>query len=414
MTPTASALEFKHTTLPNGLTVIAELNPQAKSTALGYFVRTGSRDEQADQAGISHFLEHMLFKGAGELDGLGVNLEFDRMGAQYNAFTGEENTVYYGAVLPEFAPDLLKLWTLLMRPDFRQEEFDTEKEVILEEIAMYQDRPSTMIFDWARAQFFAGHSLGNSVLGTADSIRALTKPQMVQYHAGRYAPSNLVLALAGQVDWEATLAQLADLTQAWTPTQTTRSYASPTPRTGELRKPYDKASQVYLTIMAPGFSAQDPRRYAAHVLCSILGEEGNSRLHWALTDKGLVESVSAGSDEHDQYGLFYVYAQTDPENEGQVVSILRQELERLEAHGVSEQEVQRAKTKAATGLVLAGETPMQRLFSLGTNFVYNKTYQPLSELAAALEAVTVQDVNDLLRDKPFSQSFLYGVVPEKG
>lgn len=411
MTQTQSAVQFKQATLENGLTVIAEVNPDAKSVALGYFCKTGSRDETSEIAGVSHFLEHMLFKGSEERDGFEVNLEFDQMGAQYNAYTSEENTVYYGAVLPEFAPRLLELWTDLMRPALRQEDFDTEKQVILEEIALYEDRPNIMLFDWGRARYFAGHPLGNSVLGTTRSIGELTRDQMAQYQARRYAPSNLVLALAGKVDWERTLGQVQQLTAAWPKGNSGRAYPEASGIVGELRESYPKATQTYLALLAPGVAAQDPRRYAANILANILGEEGNSRLYWALTDKGLVESVGAGVDEADRAGLFYVYAQTNPANEEAVKAVLRQELDRLEREGVRQEELLQAKNKLATALVFAGETPMQRLMSVGINYVYNQTYEPLNEVARKVEAVTLADVNGLLEAKPFSKSFIYSLVP---
>ncbi|GIW27339.1 MAG: zinc protease [Meiothermus sp.] len=411
MTLTRPTLTFRQTTLENGLTVIAEINPEAKSVALGYFCKTGSRDETPEISGVSHFLEHMLFKGTERRDALQVNLEFDQMGAQYNAYTSEENTVYYGAVLPEFAPRLLELWSDLMRPALRQEDFDTEKQVILEEIALYEDRPNVMLFDWGRARYFAGHPLGNSVLGTTQSITALTREQMVQYQARRYAPSNLVLALAGRVDWERTLEQVTALTASWPKGRAERAYPALNPAVGELREPYPKATQTYLAVFAPGVSAQDPRRYAASILANILGEEGNSRLHWALTDKGLVESVGAGVDEADQAGMFYIYAQTDPANEERVKAVLREELTRLERQGVRPEELERAKNKLATALVFAGETPMQRLMSVGLQYLYNQSYEPLSEVARKVEAVTLDDVNGLLETQPFSRSFFYSLVP---
>lgn len=411
MTQTKSALEFKQATLENGLTVIAEVNPEAKSVALGYFCKTGSRDETPEIAGVSHFLEHMLFKGSATRDALQVSLKFDQMGAQYNAYTSEENTVYYAAVLPEFAPRLLELWTDLMRPALRQEDFDTEKQVILEEIALYEDRPNIMLFDWGRARYFAGHPLGNSVLGTTRSIAALTRDQMAAYQTRRYAPSNLVLTLAGKVDWERTLAQVQELTATWAKGQAGRDYPDLHPAVGELREPYPKATQTYLALLAPGVSAQDPRRYAANILANILGEEGNSRLFWALSDKGLVESVGAGVEEADRAGLFYIYAQTDPANEEAVKALLRDELGRLEREGVRPEELERAKNKLATALVFAGETPMQRLMSVGIHYLYNQTYEPLSEVARKVEAVTLADINALLETRPFSRSFIYSLVP---
>ena len=194
-------IRFDRAVLDNGLTVIGELNPYASTVAAGYFVRTGARDETADVAGVSHFLEHMLFKGTDRRSAADINRSFDELGAQYNAFTSEERTVYYGALLPDHLPRLLDLLSDMMRPALRADDFDLEKNVILEEIAMYEDRPHFRVFEVAGREFWNGHPLGNSVLGGEASIRALARDQMLAYFERRYAPSNLTLVIAGAYDW---------------------------------------------------------------------------------------------------------------------------------------------------------------------------------------------------------------------
>jgi predicted Zn-dependent peptidase len=404
-------IEFKKAVLDNGLTVLAEINPNAKSVALGYFVKVGSRDETPEVSGVSHFLEHMLFKGSKGRGPLEVNQTLDDMGAQYNAYTSEENTVYYGAVLPEFAGELLELWTDLMRPALRQEDFETEKQVILEEIALYQDRPSSMLVDWGRSHYFAGHPLGNSVLGSVESINGLELSQMQDYYSKNYSPSSMVLAVAGKIDWDWLVEQVQRLTQTWKPKPVSRTYPVLRAKLGELREAYPKAMQSYIALMAPGVSAQDHRRYAAHMLANILGEGDNSRLHWALTDKGLVEYVGIHPDESDRAGIFMAYAQTDPANEEQVKAILLQELTKAEQGGITTEELLRAKNKLATGLVFAGETPMQRLMGVGLDYVYNQSYTSLSEIATRVADVNLEDIHKLLEAKPFSQSFIYSLFP---
>src|SRR5947209_20604230 len=180
-------MKFLRESLPNGLTVIGEQNPAALSMAAGYFARTGARDEAPQVSGVSHFLEHMAFKGSARRSADDVNREFDEIGAQYNAFTSEENTVYYGAVLPEFQERSLDLLTDMMRPALRTDDFDVEKNVILEEIALYQDRPQFTVMVQARETFFDKHPLGHSVLGTPESIGALQQDQMREYFQRRYA-----------------------------------------------------------------------------------------------------------------------------------------------------------------------------------------------------------------------------------
>ena len=188
---------------------MAECNGEAYSTALGFFVKTGARDETAAVAGVSHFLEHMMFKGTPSRTADQVNREFDEMGAHYNAFTSEENTVYYAAVLPEHQDRAVALLGDILRPSLRQEDFDTEKQVILEEIRMYEDQPPFGADDKCRAAYFGGHPLGHSVLGTAASVGALSVDAMRAYFQRRYSPENITLAAAGRIDFDGLVAAAA-------------------------------------------------------------------------------------------------------------------------------------------------------------------------------------------------------------
>ena len=194
-------MEFKKKELANGLVIIGEVNESAKSVAVGFFVKTGSRDESKQINGVSHFLEHMLFKGTERLNAFEVNKAFDRTGAQFNAATSEENTVFYAAVLPEYVIEVTGLWIELMRPALRDEDFNIEKNVIKEEIAMYKDIPSFDVMDKCRSLHFDSHPCGNSVLGSEESIDNLTAGQMLDYFTSRYAPNNMVFACAGNFDW---------------------------------------------------------------------------------------------------------------------------------------------------------------------------------------------------------------------
>lgn len=400
---------FREAELRNGLRVIAEVVPGARSVALGYFVGTGARDEAPEESGVSHFLEHMVFKGPEGMDALSVNLAFDRLGAQYNAFTSEEATVFYGAVLPEFAFPLLELFSRLMRPALRQEDFNTEKKVILEEIARYQDRPGFMAYDWARARFFAGHPLGNSVLGTVESITALTRDQMAQYHKRRYLPGNMVLAATGRVDFEALVAEAERLTEDWPLGEAGRAYPPLSPAQGVEEHPYEKARALYLVGLFPGVGYQEEERFAAQVLAHLLGEEGSGRLHFALVDTGLAEAASFGHEEADRAGFFHAYVQADPTNKEAVLAVLQEELGRTAREGVREEEVERARTPLATALVFAGETPMGRLFHLGMEYLYTGRYLSLSAVKERVAKVGAREVNALL-ERGFLPKGLYYLV----
>src|SRR4051794_38277946 len=174
-------MPFHSHTLPNGMQVIGETSPSARSAALGFFVRTGARDETEDVSGVTHFLEHMVFKGTPHRTALDVNRDFDRIGAHYNAFTSEENTVFYASILPEYLPQAVDILADILRPSLRTEDFEMEKKVIIEEIGMYDDQPTWSAYDHAKKCYFDVHPLGNSILGTAESITALTRDQMHSY-----------------------------------------------------------------------------------------------------------------------------------------------------------------------------------------------------------------------------------------
>src|SRR5258708_10216236 len=198
----ARSMQFHHAILDNGLQVIAELNDQARSVASGFFVKTGSRDESAEVAGVSHFLEHMVFKGTPRRDALAVNRDFDRVGAKHNAQTSEEDTLYHVTCLPEYLPQAFDVLSDILRPTLRADDFETEKQVIIEESRMYLDNPMSVAYDAAKAAHFGPHPLGQSILGTVASIAGLRVGQMRDYYADRCGASNIVLAFAGKTDWD--------------------------------------------------------------------------------------------------------------------------------------------------------------------------------------------------------------------
>src|SRR5947208_10434060 len=195
------ALQFHYKQLPNGLDIIAEENPDSYSFAAGLFVKTGSRDEDASVNGVSHFLEHMMFKGSDKYSWEDVNRIFDELGARYNAFTSQEMTAYYANVLPEFTERSIEHLSHLLRPAIRNSDFDTEKKVILEEIAMYLDDPGHRVYEKLMEVHFGNHPLSMSILGSAQSIQKLRRDQMADYFRQRYGPGHMVLSVTGRRDF---------------------------------------------------------------------------------------------------------------------------------------------------------------------------------------------------------------------
>jgi predicted Zn-dependent peptidase len=404
-------MRYDHHTLPNGLTIVGEYNEAAQSVALGFFTRTGARDETPEVSGVSHFLEHMMFKGSERRSAEEVDREFASMGANYNAFTSNETTVYYGAVLPEFQSRLIDLLGDMLRPSLRQSDFDTEKQVILEEIAMYKDRPSYAVYDLARMTYHHGHPLGNSVLGSTESISALERDQMLNYFNQRYAPNNMVVALTGKYDWQSAIAQIEQVCSAWQPMDTPRSLTPPQPIPQERMQPEPQRDRVYLAAVAPGPSAQDESRFAADVLARIIGGGRGSRLYWALVYPGIAQSADISFYEQDGAGAFYIFVSCSPERTTEVIDLVRATLNTVQAEGVTEEELVRARRKIASALVLSSETPMGRLTSVGYDWLYRGRIEPLTETVDRFLAVTADDVDALLRGRPFDTLTLVGIGP---
>jgi predicted Zn-dependent peptidase len=390
-------MNFECRTLDNGLTIIGEVNPLAQSAAVGFFVRTGARDETPQISGVSHYLEHMLFKGTDTLSALEVNAAFDRLGAKFNAFTSEENTVYYAAVLPEYLMDVAELWMQLMRPSLRDDDFDIEKNVILEEIAMYKDLPQFEVMDQARALHFEKHPCGNSVLGTNESITSLTAEQMRSYFSKRYAPNNMVLACSGNFDFEA-LCQLAnEQCAAWSTVDTPRELEDfgGTFESKHIQNP--NLVRQHICLLSGSLSMQDPRRFAASLLGMVLGDDSGSRYYWGLTEPALAEIAAMQCESMDGTGVFYSYICCDPDKTQTVLNVIRDIFAELEKTGVSQAELESAKNKMLSAVTIRCEQPMGRLVSLGINWIYNHQYQSVQQDVDAIKAVSVADISDLIR-----------------
>ncbi len=404
-------MEFKHRQLDNGLTIIGEINPAAQSTALGFFVRTGSRDESPEISGVSHFLEHMLFKGTDTLTALEVNEAFDRLGAQYNAFTSEENTVYYAAVLPEYLQPVTQLWSQLMRPALRKEDFDLEKQVILEEIAMYLDLPGFLVIDRGRELFFKDHPCGNSVLGSIESITNLSVEQMRDYFARRYAPNNITLACCGQFDFDRFCRDIEQRCGSWQPADVPRVLP---PHHAVPQKVYDQKvglTRQHLALFSPAVSMQDDRWYAAQLLSLILGDGSGSRYFWSLVDPAVADSASLELASMDAVGAFCSYICCDPENVHHVEDILNSIFNDVTTKGICPEELESARNKAISSVALKSERPMGRLVNLGFNWVYRKEYISVVQDIEYLKAVSIQHVEDILHQYNVRNYTLYSLGP---
>jgi len=404
-------MEFKRAELASGLTIVAEVNPAAASMAAGFFVRTGSRDETPEVAGVSHFLEHMMFKGTDRRNAFDVNREFDDMGANYNAFTGEENTVYFGAVLPEFQTRLLDLLCDMMRPALRADDFDIEKNVILEEIARYQDQPRFRVYEKLMAQHFHGHPLGNSILGTCESITRLARDGMRSYFQRRYSAGNVVLVGVGVLEFEAFVAKASEMCSDWEHFEAGRE-RPPAPSPGGRKLISDKkVTRGHVGLMSAAPSAQDGDRYAAELLAAIVGDETGSRLYYALIEPAVADTASMAYDALDGAGAFVTFLSSDSDKAVAAARIAHAEFRKFMEDGPTEAELEAAKNKIATGATLKGEVPMGRLTSVGFDWVYREEYVPLAEQIETLLAVTAGQIVELARRYDLAATTMLGLGP---
>ncbi len=393
-------MQFRRHTLPNGLEIVAECNPEAYSTALGFFVRTGSRDETDAESGVSHFLEHMMFKGTPSRSADDVNREFDEIGAHYNAYTNEEATVYYANVLPEYQDRAVDLLADILRPSLREADFDTEKQVILEEIHMYDDQPPFGADEHCRAAYFGGHPLGRSVLGTVESVTDLRVEAMRDYFERRYAPANIVLVGAGRMAFDDLVRVAESRCGPWASRPVERAMSPAEPKTPFVTVRKEIATQQYTLLMsaAPFDGARE--RYAAKLLATVLGDDSGSRLYWELVDPGLAEHAGMQHAEFADAGAMITFLCCAPEDASENLARLARVYQDAQRDGVTETELRQAKNKVCSRVVLSGERPRGRLFAVGIDWLCRAEYRTIEDDLQAVDAVALDDLHDLLRRYP--------------
>lgn len=389
---------FRETTLPNGLRIAAEIDPRGYSASFGYFVRTGSRDETDRESGVSHFLEHMMFKGTARRSAADVNRELDELGGNSNAFTSEEQTVYYATVLPKYQDRIIDLLTDMLRPSLTQADFDTERKVVLEEIAKYEDQPPFGAFERVMERHFSPRGLGRRVLGTAESISQMDRQTMYDYFSRRYAPANIVLAAAGNVDFDG----LVDMAQRLTSDWSSLIAAAEPPADDVTQLPVGiqtdpviaspDAAQAYLVRISPAPHGKDPDRYAARLLASILGDESGSRLFWELIDTGLAESCSMWAQEFLDAGALFTMLVCHPDdmvsNRRLVDDLIGQFLDDV----VTPEELTQAVNKATAGCIMSNERPSNRMFGVGSGWQLRGEYVDLDTVLQRYRSVSVDDI----------------------
>ncbi len=404
-------IEYRQTTLANGLEIHAEIDPQAHTAAVGFFVRTGARDEPAQLMGVSHFLEHMMFKGTPTRTAEVVNRDFDDLGANHNAYTTNELTAYYTHAVPDRLLPSLAVLADILRPSLRQADFEEERGVILEEIAMYADQPFSIAFENMIECLYKGHPLAHRVLGTTETVSNLQRDAMQGYFDARYSSDNTALCAAGKVDFDELVAHATKLCGHWNRGQPAREYPVWTPQAHEMTIALPNASRHYTILSMPAPSVNDEHRYAASLLMHILGGGDGSRLHWALIETGIAEEASAGYDGHDRAGEYAICAVCDADRVTEVHSILLRELHALCA-SINDDDLERARARIATSAASAGERPSGRMHRLGAFYCYGQPFLSLDIEVERLAAVSHADLHACVQAFPLTPLVQVRVQPQ--
>lgn len=404
-------IEYRRATLANGLEIHAEIDPMAHTAAVGFFVRTGARDEPAPLMGVSHFLEHMMFKGTPTRTAEQVNRDFDDLGANHNAYTSNELTAYYVHAVPDRLFASLEVLSDILRPSLRQADFDEERGVILEEIAMYADQPFSIAYEAMLERLYKGHPLAHRVLGTIETVTNMQRDAMQEYFDARYSSDNTALCAAGKLDFDELVQHAERLCGGWKRGQPAREYPLCQPTADALSLPLPNASRHYTILAMPAPGVSDPHRYAAGLLMHILGGGDGSRLHWALVETGIAEEASAGYDGHDRAGDYSICAVCDADRAVEVEEILVREMAAVCA-SITEDDLERARARIATSAASAGERPSGRMHRLGAFFCYQQPFLTLDAEVERLAAVNHADIRACVEAFPLKPLVRIRVHPQ--
>jgi predicted Zn-dependent peptidase len=390
----------RRSVLPGGLRIVTESLPAVRSAAIGIWASVGSRDEDLDHAGATHYLEHLLFKGTSRRTALEISAAMDAVGGELNAFTGKEYTCYYARVLDADLPLAIDVLADMVTGSLIEpKDVDAERGVILEEIAMNEDEPSDTVHEAFAAQLFGDTPLGRPILGTVASINEITREQIADHYAARYTPPDLVVAIAGNVDHDVAARQIREafggaLSADAAPTPPRLAAADPGLAAGTgVRLVPRSIEQANLVLGCAGMSRTDERRFALGVLNAALGGGMSSRLFQEVREKrGLAYSVYSFASQHCDSGMWATYIGCLPAKADEVLAICQEEIGKVISGGLTDAELDRGKGQLRGSLVLGLEDPSSRMSRLGKSELVYSRLEPVDEILASIEGVTHDDV----------------------
>lgn len=381
------------TTLANGIRVVSETVPYVESVSIGIWVGVGERDEQKPVRGISHFIEHMLFKGTGTRTARQIADEIESRGGSLNAFTDKEYTCFYAKSLAEHASVVMDVLTDMLRHSaLDPDELAREKGVVIEEIKRYKDTPEDLVHDLFAQTIWSSHPLGRPVIGTERTVASLERDHLLDYMATHYTPERTVVAAAGNV----THAEIVGLVQIHLGDMAGKPYVrkQPAPRSsGESKRVRKRTEQVHFCLGSQGYSQTDDDRYPLTIVDTVLGGNMSSRLFQEIREKrGLAYAIGSYTVSYQESGLFAVYGGTSLQTFEQVLDLVRKEIEDVRRNNVTEEELTKAKTQMRGAMVLGLESMSSRMMRMGRSLLYFDKVIPLDEIMAKINAVTHDDI----------------------
>lgn len=389
----------KKIVLPNRVRILIEEIPHVYSAAIGFWMDSGSKNEKPDNFGVSHFIEHMSFKGTKKRNAKDIASEIENTGGSINAFTDKENTCFFVRILDKHVPLALNVLSDVLRNSiFDPAEIEKEKQVVLEEIKTYEDSPDELVFDLFLQTIWSDHPLGREIIGTVDTVKGLNRDKICDYIEHFYTPDNLVIAIAGKINTEKIVEQLSELVGNMSNHYPSIPDAPVTMTPGVLVK-YKDIEQIHLCLGTKGVAINDERRYVLAIVDNILGGGMGARLFQEIREKrGLVYSISSYQALYRLAGIFGVYAGCSPNNFKEVAKLTIEELNKIKEGKISSDEIEKSKEHIKGGLLLGMEAVRSRMMRLARNELFFGRFLPLDEIVQKIEKVELKDIVDIAEE----------------
>ena len=391
--------QFKKTILPNGVRVVSEHHPYSKSVSLGVWIATGTRDENSQDIGLSHFVEHLVFKGTKKRNAYQIAKSLESLGGDLNAYTTRENTTYHCTVLKEdWAVGLEVLSDLVCNMNLSKKDFELEKKVVLQEIAMSDDTPEDIIYDYLFEHSYKGHPLGRQILGQSETISKMTLRKVFDFYKSYYQGHNLIVSAAGPIDHDALVVEAQKLFKSRKPLN--RKHKRRSPKWKKARAFYeDESEQVHILMGMPATSFFDEYRFEAFIINSLLGGGMTSKLYQAVREKqGLAYSVFSGLNTQTDSGNITIYAATDPAKVKKVIQIIKDEMLKIKKEGVKKSDIELFKKQVRGQLLMGSDDIENRMTSLGVNEMIFGEYRSVDSVIKEVDAISEKSIREYLKN----------------